>query len=385
MFKVEYFEDGVKKIAVLSGTPEEIRAKLSQDGKIVLSIKKPAYFDRQVKPKTTDIYAAFKSTADLLNSGVRLTEAIKSVLDTTPSLQMKKVMTVLLDAASDGKDISSAMEPSIFGKTIISMVIAGERSGKLADALDLAAMHIKKVGEMKKDMYKKMTYPLLILIVGVVALLLNTVIIIPKIMESELFQMVIEGQSTAPIEILRVTSYVVPIFILIAITIVFSLYAYYKHSPEEAEKYIIKIPYAKEFLFYRDFFISFFGLSKLLQSGEKLDVALDIIGSSAEFYTVRKDFERSRQCLKNGENFVSGFKHITDIERVMLGTSVNVEKLRNAIDIVSERFYGKYEEKLKGLSPKIYTGVLLFTVVLFVLVAMAIIVPYGRILGGIGD
>jgi type II secretory pathway component PulF len=384
VYRVEYFENGAKQTAYLSGDPRDIRAKLSQGGKIVLSIKKQNHLPWQrVRPKDMDMHAALNAVSDLLNSGVRLTEALRSVLNTTPSQQMGQAIAVMLDAASEGKEISSAMQPDIFGATIISMVKAGEKSGKLASALDLAASHIKTIGGLKRDMYKKISYPLLILVAGVVSLLLNTMLIVPKIVKSDLFQMTLKGQESVSIGMLRFLSYATPVFIAVMLIAGVFTYVYYRQNQEKAEGWLIRVPYVREFLFYRDFFISFFGLSKLLESGERLDSALEIAGSSAEFHTIRKEFERAREHLKNGESFVSGFRHITDIERVMLGTSLNIENVRNAIGIVSERFYGKYEEKLKGLAPKIYAVVITFTVFIFVLVAMAIIVPYGKILGGV--
>lgn len=384
MHKVEYFENNAKQTTYLLGNSEDIRAKLSKDGKVVLSIKEQRYFSLiNTKPKDTDISIALKTISDLLSSGIRLTEALKSVLNTMPSPKMKKLIAFMLDAVSEGKEVSSGMEPHAFGSTIISMIKAGEKSGKLASAFDLAASHIKTIGEMRKDMYKKISYPLIILIVGIISLLINTTIIVPKIIESELFQMTLKGQVPISVEILKFISYATPLFVIVMLTVSMFTYIYYKQDQEKAEKLLIRIPYIKEFLFYRDFFISFFGLSKLLESGERLDVSLEIISKSATFHTIKKEFERAWEYLKNGESFVSGFKHVTDIERIMLGTSLNIENVQNTVNIVSKRFYDKYEERLKGLAPKIYASILIFTVSIFILVAMAILVPYGKILGGI--
>jgi type II secretory pathway component PulF len=384
MYKVEYFENNVKQTTYLLGSSEDIRAKLSKDGKVVLSIKKQKHFSLiNAKPKDVDISIAFSAISDLLNSGIRLTDALKSVLNTMPSPKMKKLIAFMLDVVSEGKDVSSGMDPHIFGTTIVSMIKAGEKSGKLASAFDLTASHIKTIGEMKKDMYKKISYPLVIFIVGIISLLVNTTVIVPKIIGSDLFQMTLKGQVPVSVQILNFISYAVPFLVIVILAASMSIYIYYKQNQEESEKLLIRIPYVREFLFYRDFFISFFGLSKLLESGEKLDTSLEIISKSATFRTIRKEFERAWEHLKNGESFVSGFKHITDIERVMLGTSLNIENVQKTMNIVSKRFYDKYEEKLKGLTPKIYASILIFTVFIFILVAMAILVPYGKILGGI--
>jgi type II secretory pathway component PulF len=384
MYKVEYFEDNVKQTTYLLGNSEDIRAKLSKDGKVVLSIKEQKYFLWvNTKPKDADIAVALKTISDLLNSGIRLTEAIKSVLNTMPSPKMKRLIAFMLDAASEGREVSSGMDPHVFGSTIVSMIKAGEKSGKLASAFDLAASHIKIISEMKKDMYKKISYPLIVFIVGIISLLINTTVIVPKILGSELFQMTLRGQIPISVQILNVISYVIPFFTIVMLAASASTYIYYKQNQEEAEKFLIRIPYMREFLFYRDFFISFFGLSKLLESGEKLDVSLETISKSSAFYITRKEFKSAWERLKNGESFVSGFKHITDIERIMLGTSLNIENVQNIVQIVSKRFYDKYEEKLKGLAPKIYAAILIFTVLIFILVTMAILVPYGQILGGI--
>lgn len=383
MKKVEYFENGAKQVVFLFGKPQEIRDKLTKEGKIVISVKEQRRYFWQRKVNRAELSAVLKAMSDLLNSGVRLSMAISSVLSTELSPQTRNILLVMLNAVNEGKEISSAMDNKVFGRTILSMIKAGERAGKLADTIDLASEHIKTIGKIKKEMYKRITYPAIILCIGVASLLLNTLIVIPKIISSELFQMTLKGEEPFSVNILRFFSWTIPSFIAFIVLLIIATVIYYKSNQEKAEKYLIKIPFVREFLFYRDFFISFLGLSKLLESGERLDSAIEIVGESASFHIVKQDFKNAWENLKGGKSFVEGLKNLTTIEKVMLGTSLNIENIQKTANIVSERFYNKYEEKLKGLAPKVYAGVMIFTIFLFILVGMSVMVPYGRILSGI--
>ncbi|MCM8830130.1 MAG: type II secretion system F family protein [Candidatus Omnitrophica bacterium] len=383
MYLVSYYEDGKKKTTYITGDPNEIRQNFIKKNRVVLSIKKVKYFGRLSSPSVMDMYASLKALADLLNSGVRLTDAISTVINVIPSLPMKRILAIMLDTVMEGREVTQGMPSSVFGSTVVAVIRAGEKTGRLAEAFDVAAEHLKKLSEIKKETLKKISYPLVVLLIGVVSLFLNTTIIIPKILNSDLFQVISKESAEVPIYTLKVLSFAMPALIIFSLLSMSGLFILYKKDPERAERFLIKVPYLREFLFYRSFFIAFYSFGKLLESGERLDVSLEIACSSIEFYTVRKEFERAKQKFKEGEHFASGFKYITVIEKTMLESASSMDKVQKTVELISKRFYEKYNEKLKGLTPKIYAFVLFFASIVLILFALAIIIPYGKILGGL--
>lgn len=387
MYHVTYFDKGIRKAEEFLGAETDIRSRMRREGKVILSLKKaPMRFNTKVS--TEELYAALSAISDMISAGIPVSSAIEAAalaMDTKSNL--KPILHSIKGHILEGKELSAAFRQysHIFGNTTICMVLAGENSGKLGESLFAAAEYLRSMAETKSAIMKQMAYPVTILAVSIVSMLINTLVAIPKILHSELFKMTIRPgeEENIYIKVLRWMSVFMPSLIaVLAVAIVVVCY-YYKTRQARVEGYLMKVPVVKEFIFYRNYYIAFYSLSQLVGTGVRLDSALEIVRQSSSLFTIRAEFERALGHLRAGESFVKGFTQINTIERTMLETAGNLDKVHENLVSVSKRFYKQYLEKMKSLSPKIYGGTIVFVVVMFLVMFMGIMVPYSRILGGI--
>lgn len=387
MYSVTYIDRGQKYSSEFIGDEREIRERLSREGKVVLSLRQNSVFlRRKIAVKSEEVYAVLSAMGDMLSSGVSLTQTINTIiLSLDKKSGMRPVLLTILTALNQGKELSVAMGEfnEVFGLTTISMVRAGENSGKLAESLLTSAKYLITINAVKKEMFKKMASPVAIFVVGIFALLFNTKWTIPKIMSSELFQIAAKSEDTPFFGILNTLSIALPIVIALFVAVGFFMVVLYKTHQESVEQVLLKIPILREFIFYRGFYITFFAMSKLMEVGVNEQTSLEIVKGSTNVIAIKHDIESAIKRLRQGDHFAHGFKHISAIEKTMLETSHNRDKICFNLMHVAERFYEQYISRVRSFAPRVYLFTIVFVGGVFILMVLGIMVPYTKMLGGI--
>jgi len=387
MYSVEYMEEGRKCFGEYFGTAAEIREKLSHEGKIVLRMKKPIRLWKKTVQKE-EIIATFTALGDLLSSGVPMTKALSAIIQSLGrNSRLAPVLVQIRGIVSDGKSFSQGLEEykHIFNSAVIAMVVAGEHAGKLPETLLTVAEHIKQMSEIRSEMIRKMMYPLVVFLFGVGSLFVNSSVVIPKILSSDLFKMAKANnhEGDVYIQILTLISKIAPVCMVLAIIVAIGFILLFKRHQEKTELIVEKIPLVREFIFYQGYYVAFSSLSNLILVGVRLDTAFQIVGQSARLITIKNQFAQGRQALREGTNFVEGFKAIDPIEKTMLETAQNIDRVQQNFDLIAKRFYRLYLDKVKSIGPKIYGVVIAMVFAIFLLMLMGVMMPYFKILNGI--
>lgn len=389
-FFVEYYHRGNKYSESMVGIEDEIRRSLFADGKVVLKIRRPSALFGLGKTRidSAEVFAVLDTLGDLLLSNIALSKAIDFVISSfykRKTTGMKKILSNIGRAVKDGKELSTAMAAynSIFGSIAVGMITAGEESGNLTEALKTSAQYLKVAAKIKKETIKKLAYPIGLLAFGMFALLLNANFIIPKIINSELFSSIPGAKENIYIRILKALSYIVPTILALAVAGGSVMALILKLNREKGEALLFRMPIFREFFVYRNLYITFYSLSKLIQVGVKIDRALNVVKSSTNIVSIRQDLESAQDKLREGKDFSVGFSNLSEIEKAMLSVSYSSEKLGENLEAISQRFFNIYIEKTSSLAPKIYGSVLVVMGTIFILIFLGIAVPYSQILRNI--
>lgn len=385
MHQVTYFDKGVRKEAEFIGSAAEIRERLIAEGKVVLSIKKPLTLF-QPKAKRKELAAVLVAVGDLLQAGVPLSKTLETTMQSLPrGSSLITILNAIKTAVQQGRELSSAMTAyhSVFGSTTISMIQAGEKSGRLAESLLGAAQYITNIEESQNEMKKTLSYPLVIFVVSVIALVVNTQVVIPKILASQLFKTALKGQTNFFIQALSALSHIVPaVFATLAVVAVV-VAILYKSRQQEIEKLLLSVPLIRELFFYQGFYVAFFSMAKLMETGIQLTPALEIVQDTSRTIAIRTEFDNAIKKVKEGESFSYGFTCLNPIEKTMLDVAQNSNRVTENLGLVADRFYRGYMEKVKALGPKVYAFALIFAGGIFLLMVMGIMIPYSKLLGGL--
>jgi type IV pilus assembly protein PilC len=132
----------------------------------------------RVKAKDRVLFSRQLST--LINAGLPLLQALRSVNQQTVSKPLKVVLSQIIANVEGGATLSSAMgkHPKVFNQVYLSLIAAGETSGTLDAALERLAVQQEKEADLNAKIRGAMTYPVIVLFVmgGVVGFMVVKVL-----------------------------------------------------------------------------------------------------------------------------------------------------------------------------------------------------------------
>lgn len=129
-----------------------------------------------------------------MRSGLSLTEVLKLLQKQTRDKSLKPVFTQLKESVESGRSLASSMQAlGVFRPSLIGMVESGEKSASLSDILEKAAELIHNEIQLRRKIQSSLTYPILMLIVGLGVVVFLLSFVVPKLTE-----LVIESGAELP-------------------------------------------------------------------------------------------------------------------------------------------------------------------------------------------
>jgi type IV pilus assembly protein PilC len=122
----------------------------------------------------------------MLRSGISLSRAATTLAKQTRNKYFAKILTDMSKSIEKGSSFSESVEPyrKVFGDLFISMIQAGEVSGKLEEVLGQLFIQMKKEHTLISKVKGALTYPVVILFAMVVIGSFMFIVIVPKITAS---------------------------------------------------------------------------------------------------------------------------------------------------------------------------------------------------------
>lgn len=165
---------------------EAAAAKLISDqGLVATSIKvsgrSSGLFDKlSGRVRTKDRVLFSRQLSTLINAGLPLLQALRSVNQQTDSKQLRVVLSQIIGNVEGGSTLSGAMgkHPRVFNQVYLSLIAAGETSGTLDGALERLAIQQEKDADLNSKIRGAMIYPVIVLCVmlGVVGFMVVKVL-----------------------------------------------------------------------------------------------------------------------------------------------------------------------------------------------------------------
>ncbi len=119
--------------------------------------------------------------SDLLSAGMTLGNALNALAGSNDS-PSARVAADLRDRIIRGEALSDAVRahPETFPPLYGNMIRAGEASGALADVLRRLIEHFERMQSMRERIIQALTYPIIVLILGIVTVIFAMVKIVPQ-------------------------------------------------------------------------------------------------------------------------------------------------------------------------------------------------------------
>jgi type IV pilus assembly protein PilC len=138
-------------------------------------------FSSRVKSRDRVLFSRQLST--LINAGLPLLQALRSVNAQTTSKPLKVILNEVTSGLEGGGTLSAALakHPRVFNQVYISMIAAGETSGTLDKALDRLAIQQEKDADLVSKVRGAMTYPLVVVFVMIAVVGFMIVKVLPQV------------------------------------------------------------------------------------------------------------------------------------------------------------------------------------------------------------
>ena len=176
-----------KKGNVTAQTKEEAISKLKADGLMVLHVEKANALTKEidiqigggVKPRDLSVFC--RQFVSMVNAGVTILDTLDMLSEQTENKTMAKAIRGVHSEIQKGETLSDGLAkyPKVFPSIMVSMVAAGEASGKLDVAFTRMATHFEKSAKMKGLIMKSAMYPIIVMVVALVVMVFMLVKVIP--------------------------------------------------------------------------------------------------------------------------------------------------------------------------------------------------------------
>ena len=192
---------------IAAANPREAMTLLRQQSLFPLEVRDEAAksspwdlkLDLPKRIKTEIIADTLTQLSDLLNGGVTLLESLTILATESSDPQMSDVLVEVRDQVADGISLDDAMaaHPKVFSELVISMVRAGLEGAFLEESLEHVAGFLQKQDQLRSKVVGAMTYPFVLMVVGLVVLLVLILYIVP--MFEPFFERLQRGGSGLPL------------------------------------------------------------------------------------------------------------------------------------------------------------------------------------------
>lgn len=167
----------------------ELIEYLKSKDMLPIEIKQLSYIDMDLncfiklnsKISTKDIAIFFRQLSTILNSGISESIAVDIVAQQTESKALRKSAKRLSSSIQKGNLLSEAMyEQNIFSEFTVSVIKAGELSGKLGFCLKSLSEEYEKKLKFESQIKSSMIYPAIISFLMLILISTVTVFVIPN-------------------------------------------------------------------------------------------------------------------------------------------------------------------------------------------------------------
>lgn len=139
-----------------------------------------AFTSRKVSLK--DLMMFCFQLEQLTSAGVPLLEGLNDLRDSSPNPYFQKVIGALVSEVEGGRMLSQALAqyPDVFSNVFVSLVRAGEQTGKLPEVFDNLAATLKWQDELISQTKRLLAYPLFVLVVVLSAVTFLMIYLVPQ-------------------------------------------------------------------------------------------------------------------------------------------------------------------------------------------------------------
>ena len=137
---------------------------------------------RRRRIKSADLAALCWQLTTMLGGGIPITAALDTIGEDLEHLHFQNILMQVSEKVKKGQPFSEAVSeyPNVFNRLSCAIILAGETSGNLADALHRLAVYYDNRDKLAKKIKGAMAYPVFILIFIILIVIFIMTFIVPR-------------------------------------------------------------------------------------------------------------------------------------------------------------------------------------------------------------
>lgn len=357
--------EAMERARELAYIVQDVSAVKASKGLLSTEIGKP-----RIKPKNLAILCS--QFAIILRAGLSASRAVALIADQTEDKYLKQVLNEVVSDVESGHALADSLEnkgehlPRVFIETIR----AGEESGHLVESFTRLHSYYDKRSKVAAKVAGALTYPIFVLVIGVVVVALMMVLVVPAIagmvssMGSEMpaiTQFLINSSEWFSANIL---------WVILGAIVLFVAYRMYKKT-ESGKTFLarlqMKIPVTGIIVTYSGAAQFANTMATLIASGLSTSRAVHITSRVMGNYILSKEVSRMEAGLQEGRNLGECMEEIEQFPRTLVEMTTVGEQtgeLEETLETIGE-FYDSETQRVTDRALSLMEPALLVVMAIF--------------------
>lgn len=347
--------------------------------------------NNKVKLSSSEKIALISNLSTMLSAGIPILDAVTNLLEDVKGNQ-KKILDTLRDDLTQGHQINYtfAKFPKVFDKVTVNVIKASETAGTLDVTLKDLRENIRKQNEFNDKIKSALLYPVFIVGVFILVLLVNLIVVIPKIstvFKSLKVPLPLPTQILINISDLIVNNTLIVVFIVLA-GVLFLIYLF-----SQKKTWVLNIfyslPLVSDLVKLIDVTQFTRSLYLLLSSGLSIIQSLELTENIALKPKTRKVIEDSKNMILGGKTFSSGLRsskgYFPTMMIKLIETGEKTGTLDKSLQDISEYFDYQVSTQLKTLTALLEPIMLVVVGIVVGGMMVSIIAPIYSLISQVGS
>ncbi|MHC4759110.1 MAG: type II secretion system F family protein [Planctomycetota bacterium] len=348
---------------------------------ISTSVDKKSFFSKKSK---TEIIDFTKQLSTLLNSGIKLTEALSVLTLQVSNSNFKSAISDIRDRLVTGESFTESLKDysDYFDIIYISMIRVGEVTGSLAGSLTTVANFMEKRRRVESKVVTAMVYPLFLTIFCFIAVWILTTFVIPKIAA----QIMNTGQELPWITtqlmnlsyVLRSWWLVVIIIVIAGLVIAFKQFTKTSRGAYMRDKFILSFPLFGPLIKQRVVARFASTLSTLLNSGLPMAESLRVVSEVTGNVLMKKAVQQARERILAGADIATPLRDsgvISPAIAHMVSVGEKSGELETMLKNISEDLESSTDVVIERLSAAVEPVIIIIMALIIGIIAYATLLP----------
>ncbi len=376
-----------------SGASEsEAYRKLIAVGLTPVTIRPAKLSTRRARVRVGEVAQFTNQLAVLVSARVPLSEGLLSIAEQESNPAMRAVVSDIASSIESGENIASALEKhrAVFGDVYIETVRAAEKAGSLGKVLEHLSEMLERTEETRRQVKGALTYPVMVIIVLVVAVVFLLGFVVPKF--GKMFKsrgMDLPGLTQALMMVGDSLQVYWWAYLLGVGGVVFAVRRVWasKQGRERIDDLLHKVPVIKGIL--QGAAVSRFAhvLGLSLSSGLGLIESLELAGRASGRPKLRAQIDGVVTSVRSGARLTDALRscdYFTGFTKRMLGAGENAGEMPRMCAIVARQYDRTTAHVAKAIATLIEPVLVVGIAGVVLIVALAIFLPMWNMVNLVG-